>query len=107
MSEELFKFIIFRFEGGCKYPYLSEVARSGLGWLSFFLGTGVGWIPWIIFAFDYYRVFSLFGMTVTDPRKKRRYMFSQKVAKSKALRTVDAAGFLYNSGDWYARSCVF
>ena len=41
------------------------------------MGTGIGWIPWIIFAFDYYRVFTLFGMTVTEPKRKRRYLLSQ------------------------------
>ena len=70
--------IMNEFEGGCKYPYLSEVARSGAGWLCFLVGTGIGWIPWIIFAFDYYRVFTLFGMTVTEPKRKRRYLLSQK-----------------------------
>lgn len=79
MSIEHPFFLIFRFEGGCKYPYLSEVARGGVGWLAFLIGTGVGWIPWIIFSLDYFRVFSLYGMTVADPSRKRRYMFSQKV----------------------------
>lgn len=55
------------------------MARSGFGWFSFFIGTGVGWIPWIIFALDYYRVFTLFGMTITEPKRKRRYLFSQRV----------------------------
>ena len=81
MSKEWIGLLNFRFEGGCKYPYLSEVARSGFGWLSFLVGTGIGWIPWIIFAFDYYRVFTLFGMTVAEPKRKRRYLLSQKVSR--------------------------
>lgn len=71
--------VLNEFEGGCKYPYLSEVARGGVGWLAFLIGTGVGWIPWIIFSLDYFRVFSLYGMTIADPSRKRRYMFSQKL----------------------------
>ena len=47
-----------RFEGGCKYPYLSEVARSGLGW-------------WILFSLSYYRCFTGIAATLTNEKRRR------------------------------------
>ena len=68
-----------RFEGGCKYPYLSEVARNGVGWLLFFLGTLAGWIPWVIFSWNYYKVFNLYSVSIEDEGKKNCFLFFQKV----------------------------
>ena len=45
------------FEGGCKYPYLSEVARSGFGRFLFLCGSILGGIGWIIFSVNYFTVF--------------------------------------------------
>ena len=45
------------FEGGCKYPYLSEVARDGFGRFLFLFGANISGIAWIIFSFNYYSVF--------------------------------------------------
>lgn len=74
-----FELLNHRFEGGCKYPYLSEVARNGVGWLLFFLGTLVGWIPWIVFSWNYYKVFNMYSVSIEDEGKKTRFLFFQKV----------------------------
>ena len=65
--------VSIRFEGGCKYPYLSEVARSGLGWWCFFSGAIVGCIPWILFSFSYYRCFADLAATL-ESEKQRRWL---------------------------------
>ena len=60
-----------RFEGGCKYPYLSEVARSGLGWWCFFTGSFIGCVPWILFSISYYRCFTGIAMTLTNEKRRK------------------------------------
>ena len=94
--------IIASFEGGCKYPYLSEVARGGWGWFLFFTGTLIGCLPWIIFAFDYYKVFKLLALTIKDQLERKVYIFWQKVAL--LFNILSALGMLgvafFDMGNW-------
>ena len=90
------------FEGGCKYPYLSEVARGGWGWSVFLLGTFVGFLPWIIFAFDYYKVFKLLSLTIKSQAERKLYVFRQKVVL--LFNILSAFGMLgvafFDMGNW-------
>ena len=71
--------IKYRYEGGCKFPYLSEVARNGFGWASFFIGTTIGCLPWILFSFDYYNAFRLLSMSIDNSCKRNLYIWRQRV----------------------------
>ena len=72
-------FLTCRFDGGCKYPYLSEVARDGWGWWLFFLGTLMGWIPWILFGWSYYKAFCMYAIAIEVEWRRHLFLFFQKV----------------------------
>lgn len=39
-----------RFQGGCSFPYISEVGREGLNQVIFVASTAIIIVPWIIFS---------------------------------------------------------
>ena len=71
-----------RYEGGCKFPYLSEVARNGLGWWSFFIGTTIGCLPWILFSIDYFQTFKHIAMSFNNSTKRILFILKQYVCGS-------------------------
>lgn len=42
-----------RFQGGCLFPYLSEVGREGYNRVIFVASTLVSFFPWLIFSMYY------------------------------------------------------
>lgn len=73
-------FLIYTsFEGGCKYPYVSEVARSGVGWYCFFLGAILGGVPWILFSFSYFHTFSQYAFMISSHFKRLLFLTMQYI----------------------------
>ena len=48
-----FRPVTHRFQGGCLFPYLSEVGREGYNRVIFVASTLVSFIPWLIFSMYY------------------------------------------------------
>lgn len=69
--------ILNEFQGGCKYAYVSEVARRGIGWWSFFLGSLIGFGPWIVFSWHYFFVMRQFASTIPVTWKRVLYLICQ------------------------------
>lgn len=55
------------------------MARSGLGWFFFFVGTTIGCIPWIIFSSNYYKVFKMYSLCIENATERKLYLFNQKI----------------------------
>lgn len=87
--------MMYRFEGGCKYPYLSEVARKGVGWWTFFLGALLGCFPWMLFSVDYYRTFKAIGALIESKTRRKWYLFFQAVML--LFNILSSLGMLFTS----------
>lgn len=87
--------MICRFEGGCKYPYLSEVARKGVGWWTFFLGALIGCFPWMVFSVNYYQTFKAVGCLIKKDSRRKCFMFFQVVML--LFNILSSLGMLFTS----------
>lgn len=65
--------MISSYQGGCRFPYVSEVSRSGLRQWIFIIASILGGIPWIIFSFSYFGVFIRYAPQISN--KFQRIIF--------------------------------
>lgn len=66
--------IIPRPQGGNLYPYVSEVIRSDIVKVIFFVGCSIGFIPTLIFATNYFKTMIRYSFSFEN--KCYRYFFS-------------------------------
>ena len=62
-----------RYQGGCLFPYISEVGREGFNKTIFMFSTLLAIFPWIVYSMYYMETNILYGRYVIKSRAK--YLF--------------------------------
>ena len=66
---------MYRYQGDNKFPYVSEVIRSGFPQLCFIVGCSVGFIPTLFFSLNYLIISFDYNHLLKKMRKRLLYDF--------------------------------